>query len=556
MATELKKFNSSGGFSSNNTVVIDENCDFTANAITANGTISGLDGQFTGNLTLGGNVVGYRDSLPMASGNVTLATTDSGKHYWSDSGNTTVTVPNNATTALATGTRVDIIAQAGNVEISSDTGVTLYANGVSNGVPAAYVTSGRASLLKVDSDTWFVDGAVVPPVHNVTQNTYHDSIAWAVFYASSGDVIEVQPGVYQEQVQIDKPLTLRGPNYQKTGYDPTRGEEAVLQYMPSFGDFNTIVGVSAANVTIEGMSFDCPESLVYATPTPVYSPYGIYFYAQDNFTFRNNRMYGGEIALGIYTGGVARSGLLIEGNYIDCGPWVNDSYNRALYIWNSSGFIQDNVIVNCNTGIQFSVVTTITLSAQTTVRRNKVSASGTGLYNNVMPRGTATHNWTDNTVTVSPNDRQGAKKLVGGTGGQWGPLGQTNWSAAFIAYTGTEGASSTPPTVSMKNNLFNIARDPTQVYNNNNWVGTRFATGGTGGGVSANAVIQINNNSLTNWTIGVLNPSAANANMANNWWGTSNSSNVVIQNTGTGNVVITPISTLGANGYPSTANFV
>jgi hypothetical protein len=218
--------------------------------------------------------------------------------------------------------------------------------------------------------------------------------------------------------------------------------------------------------------------------------------------------------------------------------------------------VQNNVIENASIGIQFSVNSNYPLPNPSTITNNKVSASLQGLYNNAMPKGTAQHNWTLNTVTVAPNDRLGLKKLVGGPGAQWTAFQTADWRAARFQYIGTEGASSTPPTVVMTNNLFSMARDPNKVYNNTNWIGASFIAGSTGGGIAPTAVLNITNNSITGWTIGAKNLGGANANMASNWWGTATEGNVVIENTSTGSVTIAPISTNGVTGLPSTANFL
>ncbi len=432
--------------------------------------------------------------------------------------------------------------------------------------PDTYITD--PGTLTVNLETFVVsvhDGytpggipinTAIEPVSNTTQNTYYSTISDAIVAARNNDVINISAGTYQEQFVIDKPLTIRGPNYNKTGDDPTRGDEAIIQYSPALGDGNSMISIDVDGVTLEGLTFDCPDSLLTATPTPVFTPYPVFFYAVNNFTFRNNRMYGGEVPLYIYFNTTAKSGLLVEGNYIDCGPWVNDRYGRGMYIYGVQGTVQNNIVENANIGIQFSINPNSPMSIPSTITNNKVSAALTGLYNNVMPKGTAQHTWTLNTVTVAPNDRLGLKNLVGGPGAPYTAYQTTHFSAARLQYMGTEGTSATPPTVVMTNNLFSLARDPNKVYNNLNWVGASFASGSTGSGISPTSVLNITNNSITGWTIGARNQGGANASMANNWWGTATQGSVVIENTSTGSVTIAPISTNGVAGLPSTASFL
>jgi nitrous oxidase accessory protein NosD len=71
----------------------------------------------------------------------------------------------------------------------------------------AYVDYLKTSIYNGGDFVFFGD---VPPVHNVTQDLYYSTIQGAVDDASSGDVVEVAAGTYEEQVVIDAPLTLRG----------------------------------------------------------------------------------------------------------------------------------------------------------------------------------------------------------------------------------------------------------------------------------------------------------------------------------------------------------
>lgn len=393
----------------------------------------------------------------------------------------------------------------------------------------------------------------ISPVHNITQNTYYDSIAGAVNYANSNDVIEVRAGTYQEQVNLTKPLTLRGPNYNKAGNDPTRVAEATLQVIPAFGNYAGVLYIDSNNVTVEGFNIEAPDSLI---TNGVPAAYPVQGYEKSNFTFRNNKMYGGENPLYLYRStDVLGTNLLIEGNYIDCGPFVNDVYNRGIYLYNMQGTIQDNVIVNSCIGIQHSAFAKTT--AETIIQRNTVSAALTGLYNNVHLNGSAANTWRQNTVTVSPNDRLGLKLLAGGPGADTG-ANAPSWIAARTQYTGTQGTGAAA-TVNFVNNFFDCSRDPAQVYNNIRWVGFGFSGTGTPGGVGAGTVINGNNNSITNWTQTVRNLNPVSPNLSNNWWGTTDinaiTSATAVVNSGGGTITFTPIRNSGTDTQPSTPGF-
>jgi len=138
-------------------------------AIVANIANTGV--TITGNLNVSGNItgntagfaIGYRDIPQIVASNTTLAATDGGKHYYSTTaGNLTLTIPNNATTSFATGTAITIVVQAaGNILVNAAAGVTLYMAGSSSAGNRVVGTYGMATLMKVASDTWFINGTGV-----------------------------------------------------------------------------------------------------------------------------------------------------------------------------------------------------------------------------------------------------------------------------------------------------------------------------------------------------------------------------------------------------------
>jgi len=108
----------------------------------------------------GGNyTLGYINA-PQST-NTTVAASDSGKHIYITGGSTaTLTVNTNATTPIDTGTTILVVNNnSGNLTISG-AGVTFQlANGATGNRTVA--TKGMATLLKVDTDTWYVSGAGV-----------------------------------------------------------------------------------------------------------------------------------------------------------------------------------------------------------------------------------------------------------------------------------------------------------------------------------------------------------------------------------------------------------
>ena len=137
--------------------------------ITSLGTL--VDLTVTGNIA-GANInantngfaIGYKEIPPVVlSANDTIALEDSGKHFRSTTaGNITVSIPTNATVAFPTGTAISIVEQAaGNILVNAISGVTLYQAGNSTAGNRVISTYGVATLMKVDTDTWFISGTGV-----------------------------------------------------------------------------------------------------------------------------------------------------------------------------------------------------------------------------------------------------------------------------------------------------------------------------------------------------------------------------------------------------------
>ena len=123
-----------------------------------------------GNITVGniagktsGFTLGYLEMPQVASANVTLALTDSGKHFYDTStAPTTVTILNNANVAFNTGTVISLVNNStGNLIIGRQDSVSLYLGGNATSAGRTITSYGMATLMKVDTNTWFVNGSGV-----------------------------------------------------------------------------------------------------------------------------------------------------------------------------------------------------------------------------------------------------------------------------------------------------------------------------------------------------------------------------------------------------------
>jgi len=128
--------------------------------------ISGGNLSVTGNVS--GNVegfeIGYRNVPQVTlSANVNVDLSDSGKHFYSTTaGDLAVLIPTNANVTFPVGTAFSVVVQAaGNVAVNADSGVTLYLAGNSTAGNRTVGTYGMATVLKVATDTWFINGTGV-----------------------------------------------------------------------------------------------------------------------------------------------------------------------------------------------------------------------------------------------------------------------------------------------------------------------------------------------------------------------------------------------------------
>ncbi|MBA4449569.1 hypothetical protein FHK94_07540, partial [Cylindrospermopsis raciborskii CS-506_D] len=325
------------------------------------------------------------------------------------------------------------------------------------------------------------------PTLIVGSGSQYTTIQAAINAASDGDIIEVQAGTYAEQLTIDKQLTIRGPNSEKTGNASDRIGEAVVTFPAGITvTAPSLITVNVSGVTIEGLELRSNDYLINKFP------YLIETNKVNNLTVRNNHMYGGEVGIYVLTSNdktVNRSGLLIEGNYIDGGPYVNSKFNRGIYVQSTAGTIQNNTVINTNIGIQYLPYAN---PVGGTIRGNTVSAGSIGLYHNYQDKGAAPVTWENNVVSVAQNDRAGLKSQV------FDP-----WTTPVIfrgieLITFGDQGSGNAPQVTFTNNSVNADISGTG-YNSTVSEGLRFSN------PYGNGQAIFNGNTLTGWTVRAVN---------------------------------------------------
>ncbi len=180
------------------------------------------------------------------------------------------------------------------------------------------------------------------PVHNVKLGLYYDAIQSAIDAATAGDVITVDAGTYTEAINVNKALTINGPNVSKAGNDVTRGAEAIL--------LNGTMNVNGSPVVIDGFK-------VYQTNDVQQDV--VMLGGSSEVTFQNSILERKGVAPGIIARAIAISGFTgaktIQNNLFTGDPsggfWGgHKTWNSGLWINGGVGNtvnILNNVFENC-----------------------------------------------------------------------------------------------------------------------------------------------------------------------------------------------------------------
>ncbi|MCD1295358.1 hypothetical protein CUJ83_10140 [Methanocella sp. CWC-04] len=203
-------------------------------------------------------------------------------------------------------------------------------------------------------DSWISNssGDIVGPGLLFGYNAFSD-INWAIENVSSGGTIHVADGEYSENVNIYKPVSILGANYQ--GYDSfvsSSIEETLI---------DGIIKITSSDVFINGVTIDVPADFasdhgIYVTSNELVGAtiagdltniviqncniytlegYGIYFDQVSSSSILYNFLYNDDISpYGIYSEG---DGVNITGNYLE-------DFNNGIFSFGDNCIIDSNGI--------------------------------------------------------------------------------------------------------------------------------------------------------------------------------------------------------------------
>ncbi len=230
---------------------------------------------------------------------------------------------------------------------------------------------------------------MIPPVHNVTQDIYYTTIQLGVNGANNGDSITVQSGTYNEQVLVNKSVSLKG----------IGATLPVIDFTGTVTGKPTLIDVSVNNVKID--SFRLNVDLSKLRSAIIASGSGI-----DTIAIKNNTVdaygtpagsfgdrnavsvnYGGPTNYRTASGGV--NSITFTGNTVNgTGP---SSFFRSGIATDESG---GNFTGNTLQTISHDVLVRFANNGPVTIANNNLNGGGMEL---------ADHNAAAGTITVSGN---------------------------------------------------------------------------------------------------------------------------------------------------------
>lgn len=240
-------------------------------------------------------------------------------------------------------------------------------------------------------------------------------IQTAINLASSGDTIYVCPGTYIEQLNVNKQLTLLGPqagvNPNDVGNRTDPNAEATIIPSISDPDFFTgpiLVSLRAQGITFNGFTLDgnnpALTSGVIFNGVDVDAAEGIDM-PDNNFAGLNNPQetitYNiikniGDLGIALGGNGSANNvNSTIRYNKIDNIPGVN--YGGGVYVGNNAYTnVTDNVITRVSLGVVIENFSQ-TGAASSTIGNNQITANRMGIRHNLH------YNYSTNGFTISGN---------------------------------------------------------------------------------------------------------------------------------------------------------
>ncbi len=493
-------------------------------------------------------------------GSATIADND----YSVGSPTGTLTWPNGDATD-----RTITITVNGDTRYEGDETVTIV---LSSPVGATIAGSDTATLTITDDDLLLVDDDLVQ-----CPTAAYTTIQSAVNAALAGQTVQVCAGTYPEQVNVNKSLTVVGPNANINPNTGVRVAEAIIipttsdPLNPSFAG-PIVVTFAASGVTFKGFTVDGNNpgltSGVVFNGSDVDAEFGIYGdgSADMDAVIENNIVQNiGEIAIWLNTfgiGGPRNANSRMNANKVDN---VLGAFGQALRISDDAwADVTNNVVTRSRVGIVIENFSgNVTTHPASVIENNDVTSFRIGIRHNLhyvygLPGFTIRNNTVQSYVqtpmppqVTTPTTYEGIRvesiqqtvnvditnNTVDGNRGALQTAGYTR-----VEGLGVTNASATSPNIRFTGNrsidsIRGVFHDTPAVptFTCNNIVGN--TTGIELSGNATNGLIANNNNIFGNG-VGMLNNSPAGSiNAENNYWGSATGPTIASNPTGTGDSI-------------------
>lgn len=295
------------------------------------------------------------------------------------------------------------------------------------------------------------------------------TIQLAINSADVGDTIEVDEGIYAEQVWVNKELTIQA----------AFGATPIIDGGGSANGINVL----ADNVNITGLTVKNTLIAIGISGT-------VSNYIADNLLEDN------KIGIGLYNANTNT----IEGNTIS-----SNEFQGIYTIGSSDNTINGNTMVNNQIGIQLDLASNDNSIADNTIEDNELGLKSNNNSNNSIEGNTIFSNtWQGILIETSSNNMITENTI------------ENNWVGIYFCLASNDNAvEDNTVLLSSVMNIYVDASNGITISGNSissgGWAGIQFLNGATG---SAHF-----NNIFANSSWGLVNDTDAAIDATNNWWG-------------------------------------
>jgi hypothetical protein len=263
----------------------------------------------------------------------------------------------------------------------------------------------------------------------------HPTIQAAINAASNGDIISVAPGIYRENITLNKFLSIRGANYGINPNTGVRGAESIIQPGTSDPDPNSPTAVTffyiepgGSGSTIDGFTFDGDNNLLVSSVNinganiDASEAIGAYD-GLSNTTVRYNIIknlnYAGIDFYNFTNGGASTYDNVVTANLFD--NIIPSLYGIGVLIYNNCyTSISDNVMTRVRIGVQTGNFYNSDLGTNHFVSNNDIESYRVGIFHNLAYSNATAYTISNNNFTTlagAPNNNGMVISSIQGTVG-------------------------------------------------------------------------------------------------------------------------------------------